>query len=338
VLSGLGFTFYSGAMEAWLVDGAHSLGYQGEMDRVFSRGQVVSGAAMIIGTVGGGLLGQIDLSIPFLVRSGLLVVLFILAFVGMHDLGFRPRHVGWRRVPAEAVAIGSAGIRFGWSNRSLRMLMLGTAAQMGVFAWAWYAWQPYFLELLQSDRVWVGGVVAALLSTSMMVGNGLVEVVSRWCGRRSAVFLWSAAVFSAALIGMGLTSSFGLALGLLCLGCVAVGVQSPVRQAFLHRVVPSEQRATVVSFDSMITGGAGVAGQVGLGYLSERDGFSAGYVVCGVITLTAIPFFALVRKEGDDADFFVGANPEFAVATPGVPPISQVDGEVSIDRDAAPTP
>jgi len=102
-------------------------------------------------------------------------------------------------------------------------------------------------------------------------------------------------------------------------------------------VVPSEQRATVVSFDSMITGGVSVGGQVGLGNIAQRDGFSAGYVVCGVITLTAIPFFALVRKEGGDADLFAGANPEFAVATPAVPPISQVDGEVSIDRDAAST-
>ena len=47
VLIGLGFTFYSGAMEAWLVDGLRFHGYDGELDRVFSRGQMVSGAAML---------------------------------------------------------------------------------------------------------------------------------------------------------------------------------------------------------------------------------------------------------------------------------------------------
>ena len=74
VLMGLGFTFYSGAMEAWLVDGLRFHNYDGELDQVFGRGQMIGGAAMLVGTVGGGLLGQIDLAIPFLVRSGLLFV------------------------------------------------------------------------------------------------------------------------------------------------------------------------------------------------------------------------------------------------------------------------
>ena len=154
VLIGLGFTFYSGAMEAWLVDGLRFHGYAGELDKVFSRGQIVSGAAMLIGAVGGGVLGQINLSIPFIVRSVLLGILFVLALVGMKDLGFEPKDVKLRQLPTEAVRIGRAGVRFGWGHKSLRLLMLGTTAQMGVFAWAWYAWQPYFLELLGQDTVW----------------------------------------------------------------------------------------------------------------------------------------------------------------------------------------
>lgn len=335
VLIGLGFTFYSGAMEAWLVDGIQALGYTGEMDRIFSRGQIVSGAAMLTGTVGGGLLGQVDLAVPFLVRSALLIILFALAFVGMRDLGFQPRRVALRDLPREASAIGRAGVRFGWSNRSLRPLMLAGAAQMGVFAWAWYAWQPYFLELLERDAVWVAGVVAALLSISMMLGNGIVEMVARWCGRRTTLFLWSGSVFSAALIGVGLVDAFVPAVALLCLGGVALGVQSPVRQSFFHRVVPSEQRATVVSFDSMITGGASVGGQAGLGYLSERQGFSAGYVACGAVTLLALPALALVRRQSDEADFLQGSQAGYACATPGVPSISQVDGSTTLETTKA---
>ncbi len=320
VLIGLGFTFYSGAMEAWLVDGIQSLGYRGDLDSIFSRGQVVSGGAMLLGTVGGGLLGQIDLSIPFLVRSALLVALFVLAYVGMHDLGFQPRRVPLRDLPAEAMAIGRAGVRFGWSERPLRLLMLGTA-------------QPYFLELLERDAVWLAGVVAALLSVSMMIGNGLVEIVSRWCGRRTTLVLWSASVFSLALVGVGLASSFAIALILLCVAAAATGVQGPVRQAFIHRMVPTGQRATVVSLDSMVTGGASVGGQTGLGYVAERQGFSVGNVVCGAITLAAIPLYALVRKARDDADFFEGRRPDYACATPAIPAISQVAGDVAIEAD-----
>jgi MFS family permease len=331
VVIGLGFTFYSGAMEAWLVDGVRALGYDGGMDRIFSRGQLISGAAMLVGTVGGGLAGQIDLAIPFIIRAALLIVLLIMAFVGMRELGFQPRRVSLHQIPGEAWAIGKAGVTFGWGQPSLRHLMLAEAFQMGVFTWAWYAWQPYFLELLGDDAVWVAGMVAALLAISMMLGNALVEYVTRWCGRRSTIFLWAAGGMAGALVGVGVVTSFWPAVGLLFLAGVAIGVQSPVRQAFFHHVVPSQQRATVLSFDSMITGGGSVGGQTGLGFLSERQGFSAGYVVGGTVTLAAIPILWLVRRRRDDADFFVSTRPEFACATPGVPAISTVDGSVAVD-------
>lgn len=331
VVIGLGFTFYSGAMEAWLVDGVRALGYDGGMDRIFSRGQLISGSAMLVGTVGGGLAGQIDLAIPFIIRAVLLIVLLVMAFVGMRELGFQPRRVSLHQIPGEAWAIGRAGVTFGWGQPSLRPLMLAQAFQMGVFTWAWYAWQPYFLELLGEDAVWVAGMVAALLAVSMMLGNALVEYVTRWCGRRSTIFLWAAGGMAGALVGVGVVTSFWPAVGLLFLAGVAIGVQSPVRQAFFHQVVPSQQRATVLSFDSMITGGGSVGGQTGLGFLSERQGFSAGYVVGGTVTLLAIPILWLVRRRRDSADFFVATRPEFACATPGVPAISTVDGSVAVD-------
>src|SRR4029453_10228020 len=74
VFLGLGFSFYSGAVEAWLGDAAPAPRFEGNLDTVFSRGAMVSGAAMLVGTVGGGLLGQLDLSIPFVARSSLLAL------------------------------------------------------------------------------------------------------------------------------------------------------------------------------------------------------------------------------------------------------------------------
>src|SRR3954471_14782607 len=54
IVLGLGCTFFSGAVEAWLVDALAATGYTGELETVFGRGQVVSGVAMLAGSVGGG--------------------------------------------------------------------------------------------------------------------------------------------------------------------------------------------------------------------------------------------------------------------------------------------
>src|SRR6476646_2513211 len=49
MLLGLGFTFFSGATEAWLVDGLKAAKYDGALDNVFAKGAVANGVAMLTG-------------------------------------------------------------------------------------------------------------------------------------------------------------------------------------------------------------------------------------------------------------------------------------------------
>lgn len=326
IFMGLGFTFYSGAMEAWLVDGVRELGWNGDMDSVFATAQIIGGVAMLVGTIGGGVLGQIDLALPFILRSVLLVALLILAFFGMHDIGFQRRTVSLKTLPKEARDIASTGVRRGWNNKPLRMIMIGGAIQNGFFFWAWYAWQPYFLDLLERDAVWVAGVVAALLSVAMIVGNSLVKFFTQFCGRRTTMLVWTSIAFGFGSIGIGVASNFFVALGFLLVAAVAMGVQMPVRQAFIHNMATSEERATIVSFDSMITGVGAVGGQAGLGIFSERQGYSVAYVLGGAITLAALPFVWAARRTNTDADFFEGTKGVGPSCVPhGLPALASVD-------------
>src|SRR5262245_35257868 len=112
-LIGLGFTFFSGAVEAWLVDALTATGYTGSMETVFGRGQMVTGAAMLTGSVAGGLIAQeTSLGVPFVLRGVILIVMFAVAFGLMHDIGFAPEKGG--RPLAEMRKIASASIDYGW--------------------------------------------------------------------------------------------------------------------------------------------------------------------------------------------------------------------------------
>jgi MFS family permease len=55
-LIGLGFTFFSGATDAWLVDALAASRFGGHLEGVFSRGQVIAGALTLGGSVAGGYL------------------------------------------------------------------------------------------------------------------------------------------------------------------------------------------------------------------------------------------------------------------------------------------
>src|SRR4249919_961093 len=80
VLIGLGFTFFSGAVEAWLVDALSATGFTGTVESVFARGQIVSGTAMLGGSVAGGFIAeQASLAVPFVLRGLILIVMFAAA-------------------------------------------------------------------------------------------------------------------------------------------------------------------------------------------------------------------------------------------------------------------
>src|SRR6188472_2486722 len=81
-LLGLGFTFFSGATEAWLVDALGATGFRGNLESVFGRAQTASGAAMLIGSVLGGVVAQAtDLGVPYILRAALLGVTIVIAFL-----------------------------------------------------------------------------------------------------------------------------------------------------------------------------------------------------------------------------------------------------------------
>jgi MFS family permease len=105
-----------------------------------------------------------------------------------------------------------------------------------------------------------------------------------------------------------------------------MGVQMPVRQAFINEIAPSEERATVVSFDSMISGVGGIAGQAGLGFYAERQGYAAAYVVGGVAVAFAAPFVIAARRMQTPADFFEGTHESEAdgCVPHGLPSIAHV--------------
>src|SRR5437762_1631344 len=217
VLLGLGYTFYTGAVDAWLVDALKASGYDEPLERVFSRGQMLFGAAMLVGTIGGGLLGQIRLDIPYLVRAALVVPLFLLAWFRMPELGFTPRALQVRRVAA--------------------LLRRGFSGAQAVLA-----------------------------------------------------------------VACGLLTNFFAVVSLYLLYGVAVGLALPVKQAYLNAHIPSAQRATIISLDSMFASSGGVLGQTVWGWLARTRSIGTAWAWSGLTLLLGIPLYWIARRRDQHLD------------------------------------
>jgi MFS family permease len=309
VMLGLGFTFFSGATEAWLVDALGATGYTGHLDPIFGRAQTVGGVAMLAGSVAGGLVAQVsNLGVPYVLRSAMLLVTLGIAFKFMHDLGFTPkRRAG---VVSEVKGVLDGAIEGGLKNPPVRWLMLAAPFTGGVSIYAFYAMQPYLLELYGDPNAYsIAGLAAAIVAGAQIVGGLIVPWARRLFRRRTDTLIVGMVVTVVLLIVIGLTSSFWLALVLLTTWGLAFAVQLPMRQAFLNGVIPSQQRATVLSFDSLMASAGGVVAQPGLGRAADVFGYAVSYLMCAVISALALPFIVLARRESASSDAIVDDKP-----------------------------
>jgi MFS family permease len=311
ILLGLGFTFFSGATEAWLVDALGATGFEGNLETVFGRGQTIAGVAMLCGSVLGGIVAQMTtLGVPYILRAIMLGVALIAAFVFMRDLGFKPKTDVSTRDAVRDIARGS--IDGGLRNRPVRWMMLAAPFTGGVGFYAFYAMQPYLLELYGDPSAYsIAGLAAAIVAGAQIVGGLSVPLVRRlFSFRTSAVFLGVAlealALVAIAVVGfnqesLGMTA-FYLAIALLVLWALVGAVAGPIRQSFLNGVIPGEQRATVLSFDSLMGSIGGTVAQPALGRVADVSGYAASYLASGVISALALPFIYLAKREGAPSD------------------------------------
>ena len=301
-LLGLGFTFFSGATEAWLVDALSATGYRGHLETVFGRAQTASGAAMLIGSVLGGVVAQVtDLGVPYILRAGMLGVTLVVAYRFMHDVGFSPRRGASPVAEIRSVVHGS--IEGGWRNPPVRALMLASPFTAGVGFFAFYASQPYLLQLYGDPNAYsVAGLAAALFAGAQILGGILVPHARRLFRRRTDAILIGSVATVGILIVIGWTTSFVVALVLLAVWALVFAIEAPLRQAFINGIIPSEQRATVLSFDSFMGSIGGAVAQPALGRVSDVYGYGPAYVVSGVISAFAIPFVLLARRQNAASD------------------------------------
>ena len=301
-LLGLGFTFFSGATEAWLVDALKATGYQGGLETVFGRAQTASGAAMLIGTVLGGVVAQAtDLGVPYILRAGMLGVTLVVAYRFMHDVGFVPRHGADAVTEVRNVVRGS--IDAGWRNPPVRALMLASPFTYGIGFFAFYASQPYLLQLYGDPHAYsVAGLAAAVFAGAQIIGGLAVSRVRRLFRRRTDAILIGSVATVVVLVVIGWTTSFVVALVLLAGWALIFAVEGPLRQAYINGIIPSEQRATVLSFDSFMGSIGGAVAQPALGRVSDVYGYGPAYVVAGVVQVFAIPFVILARRQNASSD------------------------------------
>jgi MFS family permease len=302
ILLGLGFTFFSGAVEAWLVDALTATGFTGELEAVFGRGQMVSGAAMLTGSVAGGFIAQqVSLGTPFVLRAAVLIVMFVVAFRLMHDIGFTPEKGG--RPLTEMRRIASSSIDYGWRVPAVKWLMVESLFTGGVGIYAFYALQPYLLELYGDPEAYqIAGLVAAIIAGAQILGGLTAPWIRRRFHRRTSALIAMSTLSVITLALIGTIESFWPVIGLIVVWGLLFAASMPIRQTYMNGLIPSRQRATILSFDSLMDSTGGVWAQPVLGRAADVWGYAPSYLLGAGISAFALPCLVLSRRQDAPAD------------------------------------
>jgi MFS family permease len=106
----------------------------------------------------------------------------------------------------------------------------------------------------------------------------------------------------AMLVLIGLIASFWVVIALIVVWQLAATASLPIRQAYLNGMIPSEQRATILSFDSLMSSAGGVVIQPALGRTADVWNYAVSYLFSAAISACALPFLFRARQLAAPAD------------------------------------
>jgi len=276
---GIGATFTSGALEAWIVD---EVG-EARMGQVFLRGGQAAQIGGIIGIIVSVALGSIALALPVVVGALLMIGLAVFLTLVMPETGFKPtpreERSTWQSM-ANTLRNGLRLVR----GRGILLIFLLIALVGGLYSEGFdRLWQVHLLRGFTlpglgtlSPVVWFGviGIVGMLLG---MMAN---EIVRRRVNMENTkllarVLTWMYSGMIVALLVFALGGDFTLALGALLLANVLRGVTHPIMMSWTNRYIESGVRATVLSTFSQMNAFGQIAGGPVVGVVADRFGLRA---------------------------------------------------------------
>jgi len=312
-LWGLGWTFRSGAEDAWLADevGPERLGAS------YQRGAQVGRLAGLAGIVGAVVLALADLRLPFVAAGVWALALAVLLVRVMPERGFTPLPRDRTQSSLQSIAqTAREGRAVVWAHPVL-VLVLGIAFAVGMFSEGFDRLNEAHLLLdvgLPSiggldNLTWFGILDAGTMALSFAIAAPFVARMEALDQRRLVrLLIWLYAGLIAAALAFAFAAALWLAVGAYWATTTARQLSDPAYSTWLNNTITdSRTRATVLSITSVFGSAGEWAGGPVLGWIGTRWSVRAALAV-GAIALT--PALALLGR----AAAHQGREPELAGA------------------------
>ncbi len=301
VLWGIGYTFTSGAQQAWITD---EVG-EGQIGPIFIRASQLGNLIGIPSTLFALLLGSLLLNLPIVLGGLLFIALAAFLVLVMPEHGFKAkpaaeRESTWREM-STTLRAGLREVR----GQPVLLALLGIGLFVGLYSEGFDRLNTaHLLESFTLPQI-AGVQPVALIGIIGMVGGLIAIAVMRVVEKRlnmrdgralaRVVYLCNTLLVGA-IIGFALAGSFVVAVLLRWLVTILRTVIDPLQSTWMNQHIDSSVRATVISMTGQVDAFGQIAGGPPVGLLGDRFGIRAALVASGLILSPVLLLYARVLR------------------------------------------
>jgi MFS family permease len=294
-IDGIGTTFCNGAIDAWGVDALDDAGFSGLKDRLFSRISQLMNIGFMTSALIGTYVADVNIAWPWLMSAAGYAISAIVGALLMRERPGRRTHIEFSKIPAQVIDRIVVGFRRGFRSRTIVMLSLANGIFFAASAPYWLEW-PQYVNDSYGLGIWVVGWVYCLLTIGRLVG---AEIVMRMrmdeAVRSTRLIVLIAAASAVFFAGAAAAHRPNLVVAFFFIMNVLIGAMMPLMQSWFNEQIASDDRATLLSFNSTFATMGAATGLLSVGAYADVAGIPATWKVCAVIFLAAIPCYWLIR-------------------------------------------
>jgi MFS family permease len=157
-------------------------------------------------------------------------------------------------------------------------------------------WGPRF-NAMADNQIWLTGWMWAIMSVFMMAGAYLVRfALKKGKDYTFLMILVSLGIFIPIMISAK-TNLLFIAFPAFLVYELARGIDKPVQQAYVNKYAEPEKRATIISFQSMVSSLGAAIGLVFFGWIAKYTSIEISWMFSAGFALILIPVYLIARKK-----------------------------------------
>ena len=298
---GIGWTFTSGAHEAWLAD---EVG-ESEAARLYLRGQKFSSYGSFVGIALAVLIGNIQINYPFILAGLLFCLWSVFAWFAMGEVHFKPVAAEDRSTFQKMRTTLKGGVKTIRGSATLILLMI-VGVVFGTFSEGYDRLSTAHLLRSFEFPAPFGLAPVVLFGIFAAVGNllsiWLVNITERYVDTDDAKQIANTlsivtAIILAGVLCFALSGYIWLAIAMYVLLLPLRRVIEPLTIAWLNQHLESEVRATVISMHSQSDALGQVGGGPAIGLVGREFGLRIAIATTALLLVPAVWLYQ--RSYGD---------------------------------------